>query len=544
MPSQQKEKIITLPRIGNRIVIGHVYTGRRSVSTEELDAYIFGTGLVSRGELVGIMDKDRNRIYIARVVSINIESPLSEIAEIAEKARELRIDFYDLIKNLIKDPRSIMRYANLRLLFIVNLDKSGDFKRDEYGKLDTKNIDEPPEPGMPIIKFTADDYKTILNLKDEKDGICIGRLVERPDVEVCLDKDFFRLHLIVLGQTGSGKSETMARVIEEYMRHRDVLVVIMDPHGEYVDIDKSRLGGDKVFNVNVVRPGEKNFAIGYNKLSPEEVKLIAQLVDESNPPSEQGLEALAEAHANYLKLCVNIDKMSDVCTKDGKPKPYFDVLREIFNRVSENPKYKLHDETKKSIIRRVNLMEKLRIWSPDPDYDLDVRQLVQGYDAVVVDYSGAEISSTEARILASVFLSRLIDRKKSDPSFRKTPLFLVTDEATHFIPRERDTVLSRKFREMIGEMRKYNLGVALVTQSPHKIHPDVLDPANTKILFRLQGSGLDEVRKLGNLSDEDLVHFKALEDNTAFVISSYITRNIPIMVKFHKPSVMHHYIFQ
>jgi len=93
-------------------------------------------------------------------------------------------------------------------------------------------------------------------------------------------------------------------------------------------------------------------------------------------------------------------------------------------------------------------------------------------------------------------------------------------------------------------MRKYNLGVALVTQSPHKIHPDVLDPANTKILFRLQGSGLDEVRKLGNLSDEDLVHFKALEDNTAFVISSYITRNIPIMVKFHKPSVMHHYIFQ
>lgn len=539
MPSQQKEGVKSLPRVGDRIVIGHVYTGRRGVSTEELDAYIFDTGLISRGELVGIMDKDRKRMYIARVSSISTESPLSEVAEVVEKARELRGDFYNLIKNLIRDPRSIMRYADLRLLFIVNLDENGGFKYNEDGKLDTKSIDEPPEPGMPVVKFTVGDYRTILNLKGEKDGICVGKLVERPDVEVCLDKDFFRMHLIVLGQTGSGKSEAMARVIEEYMRHRDVLVVIMDPHGEYVDIDKSRLDGSKVFNVNVVRPGEKNFAIGYNKLSPEEVKLIAQLVDENNPPSEQGLEALADAHADYLKSCVNTDKKSDICNK-----PYFDVLRVFFDRISTNPKYNLHDETKKSIIRRINLMGKLRIWSSDPDYDLDVRQLVQGFDAVVVDYSGAEIGSAEARILASVFLSRLIDRKKGDPSFRKTPLFLVADEAAHFIPRERDTVLSRKFRELIGEMRKYNLGTALITQSPHKIHPDVLDPANTKILFRLQGSGLDEVRKLGNLGDEDLVHLKVLEDNTAFIISSYITRNIPIMIKFDKPNVKHHYVFQ
>jgi len=545
MRLQRKEEVVSsLPKVSNRIIIGHVYTGRKSVSTEELDAYIFGRGLVSRGELVGIVDKDMNRVYIARITSMDKETPLSEIAEIMEKARELSIDFYNLVKKLIKDPRSIMRYANLRLLFIVNLDKDGNFKRDEDGKLDTKSIDEPPEPGMPIVKFTVDDYKTILDLRDEKDGICVGELVERPDVKVCIDRDFFRQHLIVLGQTGFGKSEAMARVIEEYMRHRDVLVVIMDPHGEYVDIDKSRLDGSKVFNVNVVRPGEGGFAIGYNRLSPEEVKLIAQLVDENNPPSEQGLEALADAHAEYLRLCVNTDKKSDVCTKDGKPKPYFDVLREIFNRVSGSPKYKLHEETKKSIIRRVNLMEKLRIWSSDPDYDLDVRQLVQGFDAVVVDYSGAEIGSLGARVLASVFLSRLIDRKKGDPSFRKTPLFLVVDEATHFIPRDYDTVLSRKFRELIGEMRKFNLGVALVTQVPHKIHPDVLDPINTKFLFRLQGSGLDTIEKFSNLSKEDLEHLKVLKRDTAFIISPYITENIPILVEFDKPNVKHYYLFQ
>jgi len=189
-------------------------------------------------------------------------------------------------------------------------------------------------------------------------------------------------------------------------------------------------------------------------------------------------------------------------------------------------------------------MKNLRIWHPNPDYDLDVRWLVQGYDAVVVDYSGAEISSTEARILASVFLSRLIDRKKGDPSFRKTPLLLVVDEATHFIPRDYDTVLSRKFRELIGEMRKFNLGVALVTQMPHKVHPDVLDPINTKILFRLQGSGLDAIEKFGNLSKEDLEHLKVLRHDTAFIISPYITENIPILVEFEKPNAKHYYLFQ
>jgi DNA helicase HerA-like ATPase len=545
MYQQQNEKTVPpLPRVYDRNVVGHVYTGRRSTSTEELDAYIFGRGLVSRGELVGIMDKDRNRVYIARVISMDTESPLSEVAEIVEKARELRTEFYSLVKELIKDPRSVTRHANLKLMFIVNLDKNGNLKHNEDGSLDTKGIDEPPEPGMPVIKFSVDDYKTILNLKDEKDGICIGRLVERPDVKVCIDKNFFRLHFIILGQPGVGKSEATTKIVEEYMKYRDILIVIMDPHGEYVDIDKSRLDGSKVFNVNVVRPGERDFAIGYNKLSPEEVKLIAQLVDENNPPSEQGLEALAEAHANYLMSCVNTDKKSNICTKDGKPKPYFDVLREIFNSVSGNSKYRLHEETKKSIIRRINLMEKLRIWSPDPVYDLDVRQLVQGYNAVVVDYSGAETSSVEARILASIFLNRLIDRKKRDPDLRRRPLLLVVDEATHFIPRDYDTVLSRKFRELIGEMRKFNLGVALVTQTPHKVHPDVLDPVNTKVLFRLQGSGLDEVKKFGNLSNEDLEHLKALRRDTAFIISSYITENVPIVVEFDKPNVKHYYLFQ
>jgi len=543
---QKEEPVLSLPRIDNRIVIGHVYTGQKSISTEELDAYLFGRGLVSRGELVGIMDKDRNRVYIARIISMDTESPLSEVTELIEKTKELQTEFYNLVRELIKDPRSVMRRAYLKLMFIVNLDKNGDFKYNEDGSLDIKSIDEPPEPGMPVVKFPVNDYKTILNLKDEKDGICVGRLVERPDVKVCIDKNFFRLHFIILGQPGVGKSEATTKIVEEYMRYQDTLIVIMDPHGEYVDIDKSRSNDTKIYNVNVVRPGKGGFAIGYNKLSPEEIKLIVQLVNEENPPNDLGLDALAAAHANYLKLCVNTDKKLDVCAKDGKPKPYFDVLLELFDTITKYSKYKykLHEKTKEAIISRVNSMEKLRIWSPDPDYDLDVRPLVQGYNAVVVDYSSAEISSREARILASVFLNRLIDRKKRDPDLRRRPLLLVVDEATHFIPRDYDTVLSRKFRELIGEMRKFNLGVALVTQAPHKVHPDVLDPINTKILFRLQGNGLDAIEKFSNLSKEDLEHLKVLRHDTAFIISPYITENIPILIEFEKPNVKHYYLFQ
>ncbi len=534
---QKEEAVLSLPRIDNRIVIGHVYTGQKSISTEELDAYLFSRGLVSRGELVGIMDKDRNRIYIARVISIDTESPLSAVAELIEKTKELQTEFYNLVKELIKDPRSVVRRAYLKLMFIVNLDKNGNFKYNEDSLLDTKSIDEPPEPGMPVVKFSVDDYKAILNLKDEKDGICVGRLVERPDVKVCIDKNFFRLHFIILGQPGVGKSEATTKIVEEYMKHRDILIVVMDPHGEYVDIDKSRSNDTKIYNVNVVELGKGDFAIGYNKLNPEEVKLIAQLVDERNPPSEQGLEALADAHVEYLKSCLNTEKRSDTCTKD-----YFDALQSFFDKVSR--KYELHEMTKDAIKRRIKLMKNLKIWHSNPDYDLDVIPLVQGYDAVVVNYSSAETSSLEARILASIFLNRLIDRKKKEPDLRRRPVLLVVDEATHFIPRDYDTVLSRKFRELIGEMRKFNLGVALVTQVPHKVHPDVLDPVNTKILFRLQGSGLDAIEKFSNLSKEDLEHLKVLRHNTAFIISPYITENIPVLVEFEKPNVKHYYLFQ
>ena len=537
MHTRQGETGVSPTSLG-RAIIGYVYVGRSGITTEELEAYILDWGLVSRGELVGIVDKVRNRMYIAKVVSIDVESPLGESAEIPEIAKGLHTELFDLIKGLIKDPYLMRRFAKLRLLFIVNLDKDGKFKYNEDGKLDTKYVDEPPMPGASVVKLSVGDYREILNLKDEKNGVCVGRLVERPDIKVCFDSGFYRSHIVVLGQTGSGKSEAITKVIEEYMR-LGFTVVVMDPLGEYVDIGKSRVDGRQVYAVNVVRPGI-DFTIGYNKLSPVEVKLIAQLVDEKNPPSEQGLDALADAHERYLSTCVNTNdqKKPDICLK-----PYFDALRSFFRSIAGTPRYKLHEKTEEAIIRRINLMERMHLWSPDPNFDLDVRPLVQGYNAVVIDYSGAGTMSTEARILANVFLSRLIDRKKIDPGFKGYPLFLVADEAAHFVPRDYDTELSRKFRELIGEMRKFHLGVALITQTPRRLHPDVLEAANTKILFRLHGSGVDEVKRYGSLSEEDLVHLTTMEDGVAFIISSYVTRNIPIMVKFDKPSVMHHYVF-
>jgi DNA helicase HerA-like ATPase len=548
--SQQRDNYnreTTEPRATGRSVVGYVFTGRGKTSTEEAETYIPFRGYVARGELVGIEDRDRNLMYIARVLSKEVESPFGESTEIMDIAKEMRSDYYDLVRDLIKDPRSKRRFAKLELLYIVGLNKDGELLKRENNEIAVMDIDEPPEPGMPVVKLSAKDYMAILNLRDENDGVCIGKLVERPDVKVCIDKDFYKTHIVVLGLTGMGKSEAMTKIMEEYMR-LGIPVIVMDPHGEYVDIGKSRVDERQVYKVNLVRPGV-DFTIGFHKLRREEVKLLAQLVDERNPPSVQGLEALADAYDLYMERCVNKhdgEELEKGTTRrrEKREEPDcnmpFRALKNFFEETASD--YRLQYNTQESIIRRIKLMERMHLWNPDPNFDLDVRQYIHGYNAVVIDYSGAGSVDVEAKILASIFLYRLMISKKSDPSFKGFPLFLVVDEAAHFVPNN-ETFLTDTFRRLIGEMRKYNLGIALITQSPHKVHPDIFETVDTKILFKLHGRSLDEAEKLGNLSKEDLARLKSLGRGRAFIISTNVGNSTPILVEFDKPTVKHHYMF-
>lgn len=118
--------------------------------------------------------------------------------------------------------------------------------------------------------------------------LTIGKYTMSEESEANLDGNkFFQRHAVIVGGTGSGKSWTVANILEKAANLKSVNVVIFDIHGEYTplkDLDNAQL-------LKIAGPGEKPdndkaVFLPYWLLSYEE--MAAMLLDRSdtNAPNQ------------------------------------------------------------------------------------------------------------------------------------------------------------------------------------------------------------------------------------------------------------------
>jgi len=90
-----------------------------------------------------------------------------------------------------------------------------------------------PTTGAEVHAVGQDDLKKMF-VKFESKGYDVGVLPSNPSVSVCLDPtSLFGRHFAVLGQTGSGKSWTIANLVQQALRVMPKAhIIILDLHGE------------------------------------------------------------------------------------------------------------------------------------------------------------------------------------------------------------------------------------------------------------------------------------------------------------------------
>ncbi|GAG31371.1 unnamed protein product, partial [marine sediment metagenome] len=116
--------------------------------------------------------------------------------------------------------------------------------RDNRGIL--RGLRSPFEPETEVLVADDDFVKDTLGLEKNK-GVFLGTLEGRDKLKVHLDiNKLLTRHVFIAGKTGTGKSYTVATILEELLEHKIPLVII-DPHGEYNTLkipnpkDKGRL---------------------------------------------------------------------------------------------------------------------------------------------------------------------------------------------------------------------------------------------------------------------------------------------------------------
>jgi hypothetical protein len=104
---------------------------------------------------------------------------------------------------------------------------------DSQGQFD-RGVGQYPTTGAEVHAIGAADIAKMFDRFLSK-GFSVGKVTTHPSLKVCLDpSNLFGRHFAVLGQTGSGKSWTIASLVQKTVEVMPKAhIIILDLHGEY-----------------------------------------------------------------------------------------------------------------------------------------------------------------------------------------------------------------------------------------------------------------------------------------------------------------------
>lgn len=137
----------------------------------------------------------------------------------------------------------ILEHSSTKMLecSIIGTVKDGTFQ---------KAIDKYPTMKVSAHRISKEEFASMLSRYTE--GFCIGEYSAYEFPAYVDGNKFFQRHACIVGNTGAGKSETVAKILEQTSKLPGANVIVFDIHGEYKELSYARniqIGGDRPFPI-------------------------------------------------------------------------------------------------------------------------------------------------------------------------------------------------------------------------------------------------------------------------------------------------------
>lgn len=374
-----------------------------------------------------------------------------------------------------------------------------------------------------------------LSVGDEQEtkSLSIGKYAISEEAETCLDGNkFFQRHAVIVGSTGSGKSWTVAQILEKSSELQSVNSIIFDIHGEYKPLKELK----NTVLLKVAGPvdnenSEEIVYLPYWLLSYEEIE--AMMLDRSDQNAPNQARALFASIIKYKKKKLQEEGKNEILdnfTADS-PVPY--SIDEVLNELDEQDTEMLPGATSRGkqgplhgkLTRFIQRLKSKRtdkrlnfLFSDNPtlqDYDwLEdlVRKLMDFNNEKgnkIIDFS--EVPSDILPITAGLVARLVFSVQQWTNEAERHPIALFCDEAHLYIPSNKDSILEERnlynFQRIAKEGRKYGVSLVVISQRPADVNKTVLSQCGNFISMRLSNPDDQNVIRrlfpdsLGNFSD-------------------------------------------
>ncbi len=419
-------------------------------------------------------------------------------------------------------------------MVVSSILKKKDKDRSKYKNSSSSNSNT-------ITNTTANNYNH--NLKDtiisNPNLLVIGYDDYRSRFYAVSNKD--RVHALILGETGSGKSETLKLLMYHNILRREGFMLI-DPHGMLArDILAllKREYSEEEYNSRVIyiNPEVTNYRINplqiedYSKRHVVLMSFISALKNlyeyawgdrletilrnaihllmESDPPATLSKVAKVLADQRYREMLVkgSVDKSIEYFWFSVYPNYARDAFTAVYNKLDKL--LTIHSVRKTFDVEEGNI---------------NLKDAVQQGKVIVVDLSTG-FSDDIVKFLASIFVHMLYVYAKSGVALSNR-YYLYIDEA--------QLIATFAIREVLNALRKFNVSITIATQTVNVFEKEVqLElPALCRliIMFRVDMNTAKQYSYLFNVNEYNIytlpLHYFYFymqgEENVRGLVKSYV----------------------
>jgi DNA helicase HerA-like ATPase len=409
-----------------------------------------------------------------------------------------------------------------------------------------------PVTGAEVHTVSKEEVESIF-VKFRAQGYSVGVASADNTIDVCLDPAaLFGRHFAILGQSGAGKSWTVASLLQRAVKSMPKAhIILLDLHGEYSWEDNE--GNRKhAFDDKVTRYIDaRELEIPYWLMTFAE--LVDLLIDRSDDSASSQIAFLRDSVHDLRNKSNKTLAIGDISIDS----PVYFSLSELYDYFEEANKMTSNFGKEKGALAGLfdQFLMRLQSRMNDMRYDFLLqpkhRTSSDTMSGLLRDFVGLgdpkaqitiiDLSSVpfDVRPVVTAQVGRLaFEFNYWNPRFKEFPLLLVCEEAHAYIPREGGSQYEgtrRSMQRIAKEGRKYGVGLAVVTQRPHELSETVLAQCSTFVCLRLTNpDDQDYVRNLVPEAESDFIDvLSSLGQGEAMIMGLAVP--LPTRVQLYKP---------